>query len=91
MITWDDNKRQRNIVKHGIDFIGAETIFDYPMLTREDDRAYADGEQRLQSLALLEGHIVFVVWVERAASAHIISIRKAERHEQKIYRQATSQ
>ena len=91
MITWDENKRQRNLVKHGIDFVGCEMIFDHPMLTREDDRDYADDEQRLQSLALLEGRIVFVVWVERETGAHIISIRKAERHEQKIYLQATNQ
>ena len=61
------------------------------MVTREDDREYDDGEQRLQSLALLEGHIVFVVWTERATGAHIISIRKAEKHERKIYLQATGQ
>jgi uncharacterized DUF497 family protein len=89
MLTWDENKRQRNLMKHGIDFHGAETIFEYPMLTREDDRKYDDGEQRLQSLALLKGRIVFVVWVERNTGTHIISIRKAERHEQKIYLQAT--
>lgn len=89
MITWDENKRQRNIVKHGIDFRGAETMFEYLMLTREDNREYDDGEQRLQSLALLEGRIVFVVWVERNTGAHIISIRKAQRHEQKIYLEAT--
>jgi uncharacterized DUF497 family protein len=91
MMTWDENKRQCNIFKHGIDFRGAETIFDYPMLTREDDREYNDGEQRLQSLGLLQGRIVFVVWVERNTGAHIISIRKAQRHEQKIYLQATDQ
>ncbi len=91
MISWDENKRERNITKHGIDFVAAETLFDRPMLTREDDREYADGEQRLQSIAMLEGRIVFVVWVERVTGAHIMSIRKAERHEQKIYLQATTQ
>jgi uncharacterized DUF497 family protein len=60
------------------------------MLTREDDREYY-GEQRLQSLALLEGRVVFVVWTERESGAHIISIRKADKHEQKIYFQATGQ
>ena len=80
MITWDEAKRQANIEKHGIDFVGAEVIFDQPMLTREDDRA-AYGEQRLQSLALLNDRVVFVVWTERETSAHIISIRKAAKHE----------
>lgn len=88
MITWDENKRQKNIIKHGIDFVGAELIFDHPMVTREDEREY-EGEQRLQSLALLEGRVVFVVWTECEIGAHMISIRKAERHEKKIYVQAT--
>ena len=66
-------------------------FFDFPMVTREDDREYDDGEQRLQTLAILQGHIVFIVWVERNTGAHIISIRKAERHEQKIYLEATGQ
>ncbi|ETX03916.1 BrnT family toxin [Candidatus Entotheonella palauensis] len=90
MITWDESKRQMNISKHGIDFIGAEVIFDFPMVTREDDRE-PYGEQRLQSLALLEGRVVFVVWTERENGTHLISIRKAERHEQRTYFQATSQ
>ena len=90
MITWDEDKRQANIAKHGIDFLGAEMIFDFPTVTREDDRRDY-GEQRLQSLALLAGRVVVVVWTERENSAHIISIRKAERHEQRIYFQATSQ
>ncbi len=36
MITYDENKRQLNIKKHGIDFIGAETVFEYFHITRED-------------------------------------------------------
>ena len=90
MITWDENKRRKNIARHGIDFVGADIIFDHPMLTREDDRDHY-GEQRLQSLALLEGRVVFVVWTERESGVHIISIRKAEKHEQKIYFQSTGQ
>ena len=90
MISWDEDKRLKNIAKHGIDFVGAEVILDHPMLTREDDREYY-GEQRLQSLALLAGRVVFVVWTERESCAHLISIRKAEKHEQKIYFQATGQ
>ena len=90
MITWDEDKRRKNIAKHGIDFVGADAILNHPMVTREDDREHY-GEQRLQSLALLEGRVVFVVWTERESGAHIISIRKADKHEQKIYFQATGQ
>lgn len=84
MVTWTEDKRQRNIRKHGIDFVGAEAIFDQPMVTHEDDRdAYS--EQRFKSLALLKGRVVVVVWTARGDNVHFISIRKAERHEQKTY------
>jgi uncharacterized DUF497 family protein len=53
MVTWNETKRQHNLTKHGIDFNDVDEIFDHPMLTREDDRYYADDELRLQSLALL--------------------------------------
>jgi uncharacterized DUF497 family protein len=84
MITWDENKRQTNIAKHGIDFIDCEVIFDHPMITKEDDREVY-GEQRLQSLGLLHGIVVFMVWVDYKESAHIISVRKALKHEKRYY------
>ncbi|MCL2074657.1 MAG: BrnT family toxin [Marinilabiliaceae bacterium] len=27
---WDDKKRERNILEHGIDFVEAATVFDDP-------------------------------------------------------------
>lgn len=29
---WDENKRQSNLNKHGVDFIDAAKIFNYPVL-----------------------------------------------------------
>jgi uncharacterized DUF497 family protein len=43
------------------------------------------GEQRLQSLGLFYGVVVFVVWVDRPAAPHLISVRKATRHEEQRY------
>lgn len=48
MISWDERKRRENLRKHGIDFAMLASVFDFPMLTIEDDRE-AYGEQRLQS------------------------------------------
>ena len=84
MITWDESKRQTNIAKHGIDFGDCGPVFDAPLITREDDRE-AYGEQRLQSYGLVHGTVVFLVWTERAQGPHLISIRKAKRHEQRYY------
>lgn len=83
MISYDEEKRLINIEKHGIDFIGCETIFDQPMLTQEDNR-YTYGEQRLQSFGILNNQVVFLVWVDREFP-HIISIRQADKHETKCF------
>ncbi len=84
MITWDEDKRAKNLKKHGIDLADCEPIFDEPMITREDT-SEAYGEQRSQSLGLLNGQVVFAVWADRPAGAHMISVRDAERHERKYY------
>ena len=87
MISWDDAKRQKNLAKHGIDLADCATVFDQPMVTQEDAREDY-GEMRLQSIGQLGEHIVFMVWVDRPSGPHLISCRKAERHERKIYAQA---
>jgi uncharacterized DUF497 family protein len=74
MITFDEAKRLPNIKNHGFDFLGCEVVFDGFTITREDQRD-AYGELRLQALGLLSGSVVF----------HGISIRKAEKHEERIY------
>ena len=84
VITFDEIKRQSNIVKHGIDFVDAEAAFVGVTITRTDSRDDY-GEQRLQTLAMIKGVVVFIVHVSRGESDHIISIRKAEKHEEKIY------
>ena len=38
MITWDEPKRRANLRKHRIDLVELESVFDFPMITVEDDR-----------------------------------------------------
>ncbi|MDR0577476.1 MAG: BrnT family toxin, partial [Candidatus Accumulibacter sp.] len=52
--------------------------------TREDE-AGAYGERRLQTLGLWNGVVMFVVHTPRGDDDHVISIRKAQRHEERIY------
>lgn len=84
MVTYDETKRQANIQNHGFDFIGCEVVFAGFTITREDARD-AYGELRLQTLGLWAGVVVFVVHTERGDADHVISIRKAEKHEERIY------
>lgn len=66
MPTWDEAKRQRNIKVHGLDFVGAEWIWDNFTVTREDLRQNY-GEQRWVTFGLLDGEVVVPVHTERDA------------------------
>ncbi len=84
MFTWDEAKRQENLDKHGIDFADAEEIFAGHTLTAEDTRE-AYGEPRFLTLGLLHGEVVSVAHTPREDDDHIISIRKATKHETRFY------
>ena len=84
MATWNEAKRRRNIKDHGLDFAGCEAIWDNFWITREDIR-HAYGEKRLVTFGILEGATVVMVHTERRAGPHIISLRKAEKHEARYY------
>lgn len=84
MVSYDESKRASNLRKHGIDLAQCESVFDFPMLTIEDDRE-AYGEQRLKSLGWCSGRVVVLVWTDRAAGPHLISCRYGDKHETNRY------
>ena len=84
MFTWDEAKRQEKLDKHGIDFTDAEIVFAGYTVTAEDTRE-AYGEQRFLTLGLLHGEVVSVAHTPREEDDHIISIRKATKHETRFY------
>lgn len=84
MATWDEAKRRRNLRDHGLDFDGCDAIWDNFTITREDIRRVY-GEKRLVVFGVLEGEVVAMVYTERSTGAHIISLRKAEKHEARYY------
>ena len=86
MMTWDEAKRKLNVKHHRVDFVGCEVIWDHLTVTREDKRQNY-GEVRLVCFGLLESTVVVVVYTERPNGPHVISLRKAEKHEARYYRQ----
>ncbi|MEY4933160.1 MAG: hypothetical protein RLZZ403_1480 [Pseudomonadota bacterium] len=88
MPTWDERKRRSNIKVHGLDFVGADAIWDNATVTREDIR-HAYGEPRFVTFGVLGGEVVVLVHTERDADIHLISLRRAERHEARYYIEAT--
>ncbi|MEZ4701108.1 MAG: BrnT family toxin [Rhodothermales bacterium] len=85
---WDEAKNQINLLKHGIGFDRARAAFDNACLIREDDRQDY-GEQRWQALGVIEGTLVLLVaFTRREDSIRIISARKANERERRIYHAA---
>jgi hypothetical protein len=83
---WDAAKRPGNFAKHGLDFADVELVFDGPCVTFEDSR-FDYGEERLITLGLLAGRVVIIAHAPRGEATRIISMRKANRREQKIYQE----
>jgi uncharacterized protein len=81
---WDENKRQSNLSKHGIDFVRAAAIFNNPILEREDNR-YDYGESRLIALGETNGVVLFVVYTMQGSVYRIISARRATKRERNKY------
>lgn len=86
MLSWDETKRKKNIKLHGLDFVGCDAIWDLLTITREDKRCH-HGEQRLVCFGMLGPDVVVLVYTERPLGPHIISLRRAEKHEARYYRQ----
>ncbi len=82
---WGHAKNEANLEKHDISFDEAIHIFDGPTLTRADDRQDY-GENRDISLgALSPDAVLVVVHTERRDKIRLISARKANRRERKMY------
>jgi uncharacterized protein len=84
---WDEDKRRRNIAKHGIDFVRVTAMFDgrnvvsvpspYPL------------EPRTLTIGILDDAPITVVWTDRNGKARLISVRPASRRERALFRDLT--
>jgi uncharacterized DUF497 family protein len=82
--TWNPDKQRANLKKHGLDFADAARVFAGHTLTRPDTR-FAYGEMRFFTMGLLGETVGAIAHTETEDEIHVISMRKAERHEQENY------
>jgi uncharacterized DUF497 family protein len=92
LVIWDEQKSILNGQKHGIRFETAQRVFDDPDHLSMQDR-HVKGEERWQTLGLIEGVVIVLV----AHTVHesedneeiirIISARKATKYEREAYEQ----
>ncbi|MDZ4252473.1 MAG: BrnT family toxin [Sulfuritalea sp.] len=81
----DPRKQAANLKKHGYDFMDAPQVIESPASVTFEDRRFAYAQQRFITLGLLRGQMVVVATAETDEAIRVISMRKAERHEEKIY------
>ena len=84
---WDEDKAERNFVKHGVRFATATALFDDHRI--DDPLPYA-GEPRRMAIGELEGVLLTVIYTRRDSEdgqslIRIISARRASRKERRRF------
>ena len=81
---WDPQKASLNLRTHHVDFTTASLIWQGPVLERADDRRDY-GEARFIALGEVEERLLAVVFTWRRDVRRIISARKANAREQRLF------
>jgi uncharacterized DUF497 family protein len=83
---WDPDKAARNLVKHGVAFAEAGTVFGDPLAITYFDPDHSDDEDRFLTFGESnQGRLLVVSHTDREDRIRIISARIATRRERKIY------
>jgi uncharacterized DUF497 family protein len=83
--TYDRKKRAANLKKHGYDFVDAHQVIEKGHAVTFEDHRFDYDEQRFITLGVLREDVVVIVTRETENEIRVISMRKAEKNEKKIY------
>ncbi len=88
---WDAAKNRSNQKKHRVSFETAQQVFDDPLHISKQDRL-ENGEQRWQTIGLVQSVLLLLVAhtyteIDGREAVRIISARKADKTERRIYEQ----
>jgi uncharacterized protein len=83
---WDPSKDTGNQSKHGLSFSEASLVFNDPEAAIFDDPSHSDSEKRERIIGTLRNdQTIIVSFTERAQKIRIISARRANRKEKKLF------
>ena len=83
---WDANKALLNVLKHKISFREATEVFNDPDAVEVYDTFHSTDETRFSLIGFSSRRLLFVVYTVRPTSTiRLISARKANQAERKIY------
>lgn len=83
LFEFDLAKSDSNLVKHGIDFVEAQALWDDPMLL--EIPAKTEDEPRFLVIGLIEGKHWSAVITYRGVNIRLISVRRARAEEVALY------
>ena len=81
---WDEAKHAKTLRERGIGFDDGARIFEGPVVISHDARRKY-GEERFRAVGESEGDILHVVFTWRGDTVRIISVRRANRKETKVW------
>ena len=82
---WDQAKAANNLTKHGITFEYATRLFVAPGFRSVDASRPEDRERRRKAIGILDGRLFVAVYVERAGAYRIVSARRANVMEKRLW------
>jgi uncharacterized protein len=83
---WDPKKAESNTRKHGVGFDEASTVFGDPLSLLMPDPDHSLGEERFLVLGMSNRkRLLVVAFAERAPRTRLISARRANRRERRLY------
>jgi uncharacterized DUF497 family protein len=87
---WDEEKRQANIEKHGVDPLLAALIFQgYTVWAQDTRQDY--GELRFKSIGMVDGVCYVVVHTQRDGLTRLISAWEGGRRDRRKYQAGYAQ
>ncbi len=83
---WDNAKARSNLMKHGVSFEEARTVFDDPLYIDFFDPDHSDDEERYIVVGKSrQDRLIVVSYTERKSGIRVISAREATRREKDAY------
>ncbi len=86
-LAWDDAKRKANRKKHGLDFALARR-FEWPSAVVLADLRRDYGEPRFVAVGFIGERVYVMAFTRRGEALRIISLRKANKREIRLYEEA---
>ena len=87
---WDFRKARTNLLKHGVSFEEAATIFADRLSLTIPDPEHSEEEERFVTMGkTYSGKVVVVVHTDRGDNIRLIGARPASRRERKSYEEIT--